>query len=136
MAKSSSSKTENNRVEIVALCQGKSQDDIITAHKAGQNKFALGIASELNQYANALLKTHPDIEWHFNGTLKPKDIPGLVANPALMMVETIDSIEIAKALHDEVMKHWRGEVEPLNERLGTMKHALDVMVHLDIAYKK
>jgi len=67
--------------------------------QAGQRRFGENYVQELIRKATEL---PTDIEWHFIGHLQSRKVKSLVAVPNLVMVETVDSLKLAKSLNKEV----------------------------------
>lgn len=85
-------------VKLVAVCKKKPASMVREAYETGQKCFGENYAQELRDKAKEL--SDADIDWHFIGNLQ-KNKAKYVA-PVANMVETIDSIEIARALADKL----------------------------------
>lgn len=49
-----------------------------------------------------------DIEWHFIGTIQSNKIKQLLQVPNIYVIETIDTVEHAKAIEAELVRHHPG----------------------------
>jgi len=85
-------------VKLVAVCKKKPASMVREAYEAGQKCFGENYAQELRDKAKEL--SDIDIDWHFIGNLQ-KNKAKYVA-PVAKMVETIDSVEIARALAEKL----------------------------------
>jgi pyridoxal phosphate enzyme (YggS family) len=85
-------------VKLVAVCKKKPASMVREAYEAGQKCFGENYAQELRDKAKEL--SDVDIDWHFIGNLQ-KNKAKYVA-PVASMVETIDSVEIARALAERL----------------------------------
>ena len=85
-------------VKLVAVCKKKPVSMVREAYEAGQRCFGENYAQELRDKAKEL--SDVEIDWHFIGNLQ-KNKAKYVA-PVASMVETVDSIEIVRALADRL----------------------------------
>ncbi|BFY98498.1 hypothetical protein BsWGS_01537 [Bradybaena similaris] len=100
--------------KLVAVSKTKSVDMIIEAYDAGQRDFGENYVVELYDKANdiELQDKCGDIRWHFIGHLQRNKVSKLLDVPNLFIVETVDSIRIAKAINETWQKLNRKD--PLN----------------------
>jgi len=56
-----------------------------------------------------ILSACPEIRWHFIGRLQRNKIPKVINTPNLDMIETVDSIKLATALHEAWGKFGKSE---------------------------
>lgn len=84
-------------VHLVAVSKTKPPSDIQALYDAGQRTFGENYFQELLEKAAALPE---DISWHFIGHLQSQKAAKLVKDVAnLRVVETVDSLKLAKKLH-------------------------------------
>jgi pyridoxal phosphate enzyme (YggS family) len=86
-------------VKLVAVSKTKSILQIGEAKEAGQRIFAENYVQEINEK----IKVHPDLEWHFIGTLqtnKVKDIVGRVA-----LIHSVDRRKLAAEIDKAALKN-------------------------------
>jgi len=84
-------------IHLVAVSKTKPFSDIEALYASGHRKFGENYFQELVEKAANL---PPDIEWHFIGHLQSSKAPQLVRKvPGLAVVETVDSIKLAKKLN-------------------------------------
>ena len=93
--------TESGRdpasVHLVAVSKTKPPSDIQALYDAGQRTFGENYFQELLEKAAALPE---DISWHFIGHLQSQKAAKLVKDVTnLRVVETVDSLKLAKKLH-------------------------------------
>ena len=124
--------TAKNDVSVALLSTNKMLGDIIAAHDGGHNLFAATNVKEMTEMAGIFSLTHPEIEWCFVGPINFIDVPKLIANKNLLRVESINSIKIAKAINQEVLRHRLGEVDDPNDRYFLLGKQLNVLVQVDI----
>jgi pyridoxal phosphate enzyme (YggS family) len=85
-------------VKLVAVSKTKSILEISEAKKAGQRIFAENYVQELLEK----IKVHPELEWHFIGSLqsnKVKDIVGRVS-----LIHSVDRLKVASEINKEALK--------------------------------
>ncbi|CAG5118012.1 unnamed protein product [Candidula unifasciata] len=99
---------------LVAVSKTKSVDMIIEAYDAGQRHFGENYVVELYDKASdfELQDRCRDIRWHFIGHLQRNKVSKLLDVPNLFVVETVDSIRLAKAINET----WQrlNKIDPLN----------------------
>jgi hypothetical protein len=102
-------------VTLVAVSKTKPVEDMMALYHAGHRKFGENYMQELLEKAPVLPK---DIEFHFIGHLQSQKASKLVREvPNLSVVETVDSLKLAKKLNTAV------------ESIGRM--SLDIYIQVD-----
>lgn len=97
-----------SKIKLVAISKGKTAEDVLEAYETGQRVFGENYAQELQEKYN-LLRENVGIEWHFTGHLQ-KNKAKVVA-PIISCIETIDSIELAKAMEKRATKPIKALIE-------------------------
>jgi pyridoxal phosphate enzyme (YggS family) len=82
----------------LAVSKTKSIEDIKLAYDAGQRDFGENKVQELNQKADLLASSCPNINWHFIGSLQSNKINNLLSTPNLVSIHSIDSIKLLNKL--------------------------------------
>lgn len=82
-------------VRLLAVAKTKPSTMVIEAYKDGQIHFGENYVNELVDKAQLC---PPDIKWHFIGHLQSNKAAKLVSIPNLYMVESVDSLKLAKKL--------------------------------------
>ena len=84
-------------IRLVAVSKTKPREDIQALYDSGHRDFGENYFQELVEKAEALPK---DIQWHFIGHLQSAKASKLVREvPNLTVVETVDSLKLAKKLN-------------------------------------
>lgn len=84
-------------IKLVAVSKTKPAVDIEALYAVGHRKFGENYFQELVEKAATLPN---DIEWHFIGHLQSSKAPQLIRKvPNLFVVETVDSMKLAKKLN-------------------------------------
>ncbi len=99
------SNREDKNVKLVAVAKNHPPKKIISALKSGHKIFGENRVQELLD-KNELFYDQ-DIKWHFIGHLQKNKVKYLMKIQQLEMIESIDSIEIAKELNSEASKNNR-----------------------------
>ena len=92
-------------IKLLAVAKNHPPKKIIRALKAGQKTFGENRVQELLDKHE--LFYDQDIKWHFIGHLQKNKVKYLMKIKQLEMIESIDSIEIAKELNEEAIKNNR-----------------------------
>ncbi|MGM0444923.1 MAG: YggS family pyridoxal phosphate-dependent enzyme [Bacillota bacterium] len=93
---------KSNDVKLVAVAKNHPPKRIIRALKAGQKVFGENRVQEL--LGKNELFFDQDIKWHFIGHLQKNKVKYLMKIKQLEMIESIDSLEIAKEVNSEADK--------------------------------
>lgn len=87
-----------SRTQLVAVSKTKSESEILELYNIGHRHFGENYVQELIAKASNL---PPDINWHFIGHLQSQKAKQLIEQvPNLYVLETVDSIKIAKKLNN------------------------------------
>jgi len=97
-------------VELVAVSKTRSPDEVREAFRAGQRAFGENYAQELAAKAEAL-KDLAEIEWHLVGHLQTNKAK--IAAKYADMVHTLDSVAVARALGERVLRDGRQREMPV-----------------------
>jgi len=85
-------------VKLVAVSKTKPASDILQLYESGHRSFGENYFQELLEKASELPQ---DIEWHFIGHLQSQKANKLVKDvKGLCVVETVDTLKLAKKLHN------------------------------------
>lgn len=91
----------SSRVQLVAVSKTKSESEILELYNIGHRHFGENYVQELISKANNLPN---DINWHFIGHLQSQKAKQLIEQvPNLYVLETIDSIKLAKKLNNSLI---------------------------------
>eukprot|EP00918_Siedleckia_nematoides_P047443 GHVU01103898.1.p2 GENE.GHVU01103898.1~~GHVU01103898.1.p2 ORF type:complete len:119 (+),score=5.20 GHVU01103898.1:112-468(+) len=80
---------------LLAVSKLHPAEDVMTAYNAGQRRFGENYVHELVGKADILQPTSPHIMWHFIGHLQRNKCKALLSVDNLVMVETVDSDNLA-----------------------------------------
>lgn len=90
-----------HKVQLVAVSKTKSESDILELYNIGHRHFGENYVQELLSKAANLPN---DINWHFIGHLQSQKAKQLIEQvPNLYVLETIDSIKLAKKLNNALI---------------------------------
>ena len=94
---------QKNSVQLLAVSKTKPIEDIITAHKAGQNSFGESYVQEaiekIERIRSLLFIKNNKLDWHFIGPIQ-KNKTRLIANN-FDWVHSLDRLIIAQRLNDQ-----------------------------------
>ncbi|KAJ5074760.1 pyridoxal phosphate homeostasis protein [Anaeramoeba ignava] len=102
---------------LVAISKTKPKESILILYESGQKHFGENYVQEIIEKAKELPK---DIKWHFVGHLQSNKAKSLVQLDNLYVIETIDTIKLAKIL---------------NKLLAQQKRTLNIMIQVDISHE-
>ncbi|XP_065833539.1 pyridoxal phosphate homeostasis protein-like [Oscarella lobularis] len=97
---------------VVAVSKLKPIEAILEAYEAGQRHFGENYVQELAEKAKderVQLKA-PDIKWHFIGHLQKNKCNLLLETANLWMIETVDSVKLANALNQTLVRKAKKSV--------------------------
>ena len=96
---------------LVAVSKTKTVEQMREAYDAGQRVFGENYVQEILDKAPVM---PADVQWHFIGHLQSNKAKTLVsAVPALVMIETVDSIKLADKLNAAVSEAGRSSLKVL-----------------------
>jgi PLP dependent protein len=96
-------------IKLVAVSKTKPPADILALYQSGHRDFGENYFQELLEKAEQL---PGDIRWHFIGHLQSAKAPKLVKSVAnLAVVETVDSLKLAKKLDNACEAAERSELD-------------------------
>lgn len=85
------------KARLVAVSKLKSVDHIKAAYEAGQRVFGENYVQEMVEKAPQLPL---DIQWHMIGHLTASNVKHVLKVPNLSVVETVDTLKVAKKLNE------------------------------------
>ena len=89
----------SSSTKLCVVSKNRSEEEILSYYEVGERIFGERHAQELIQKANDLPK---DIQWHFIGHLQRNKVKSVL--PIVSCVQSLDSIELAKAIEKEATK--------------------------------
>jgi len=95
-------KTLNPDVNLIAVSKYFPAEKIIEAIDAGQNIFGENKIQEAKEKWPKIKENHPDVKLHLIGHLQSNKAKDAVA--IFDVIETLDSVKLAKILHKEIIK--------------------------------
>ncbi|CAF0793668.1 unnamed protein product [Rotaria sp. Silwood1] len=101
------SQLNQSSVRLIAISKTKPIEDIVELYRAGQRYFGENYVDELEKKSNdnLILTQCPDIHWHFVGHLQSNKINRILTHvPNLDCIQTVDSIELADRLNNNLQK--------------------------------
>lgn len=101
------SQSNSSPVRLIAVSKLKPVEDIVELYRAGQRYFGENYVDELEKKSNdnLILTECPEIRWHFIGHLQSNKINRLLTRvPNLDCMQTVDSIELADRLNNNLIK--------------------------------
>ena len=125
---------DSGSIRLVAVSKTKPGEDIKVLYDHGHRNFGENYFQELVEKAASLPS---DIEWNFIGHLQSSKAPKLIRDvPNLAIVETVDSLKLAKKLHSACESVGRDvlriyiQVDTSNEdtKSGVSPEELEILV--------
>ena len=106
--------------EVKLLTVSKNQDieAIKVLNEAGVSFFGENRVQELEEKNNKLISDNIDLDWHFIGHLQRNKVKYLMRMENCKMIESIDSLRLAKEV---------------NKRAGKNKREIPVLIEINIA---
>ena len=95
-------KTLNPNMNLIAVSKYFPAEKIIEAIDAGQNIFGENKIQEAKEKWPKIKENHPDVKLHLIGHLQSNKAKDAVA--IFDVIETLDSVKLAKILHKEIIK--------------------------------
>lgn len=92
-------------VHLIAVSKTKPAENIIELYHAGQRDFGENYVDELEKKSNdpLILTQCPEIRWHLIGHLQSNKVNRVLTRvPNLQCIQTVDSIELANRLNNNV----------------------------------
>ena len=102
------SQGNSSSVRLVAVSKTKPVENIIELYQAGQRDFGENYVDELETKSNdpAILSQYSEIRWHLIGHLQSNKINRVLTRvPNLHCIQTVDSIELANRLNNNLLQH-------------------------------
>lgn len=99
------SQVNQTSVRLIAASKTKPVENIIELYNAGQRDFGENYVDELEKKSNdnLILTQCPDIRWHLIGHLQSNKINRVLTRiPNLQCIQTVDSIELADRLNNNL----------------------------------
>ena len=96
-----------SEVKLLAVSKNQTLDNIKIFNKAGINIFGENRVQELEEKDEKLKKENIKLDWHFIGHLQRNKVKYLMRMDNCQMIESIDSLRLAKEVNKRAAKNDR-----------------------------
>lgn len=96
-----------NEVKLLAVSKNQNLDDIKIFNEAGVRFFGENRVQELEEKDEKLKKENIKLDWHFIGHLQRNKVKYLMRMDNCQMIESIDSLRLAKEVNKRAAKNDR-----------------------------
>lgn len=96
-----------SEVKLLAVSKNQTLDNIKILNKAGINVFGENRVQELEEKDEKLKKENIKLDWHFIGHLQRNKVKYLMRMDNCQMIESIDSLRLAKEVNKRAAKNDR-----------------------------
>jgi len=105
-------------VKLLAVSKNQNLEDIKILNEAGVKFFGENRVQELEEKNNKLISDKINLDWHFIGHLQRNKVKYLMRMENCKMIESIDSLRLAKEI---------------NKRAGKNERKIPVLIEINIA---